>query len=85
MYKFEFWEVMVIAGVALWFGFGWGKFYGRDQERRAQRLYQEATNESDPERKRKLLLKWNELTEDRRLMKAFKEALLVRKKDGNGK
>ena len=85
MYKFEFWEVVLIAGFALWVGFGSGKFYGRDKERRSQRLHEEATKENDPERRRKLLLEWNELEEDKTLRKVFRKALLKGEKDDRGK
>lgn len=50
---------------------------------KAERLYQQADKESDPERKKKLLLEWNKLQEDRTFKKAFKKALLSGKKDRN--
>ena len=87
MMKFEFWQVILIAAFVLWAAFRWGMFYGRDKERRASQLYKEAQNENDPERKKKLLLEWNELTEDKDLRKSFKRILLKgeKKKDGDSR
>ena len=85
MMKFEFWQVILLAAFVLWAVFKWGVFYGRDKERRASQLYKEAQNESDPERKKKLLLEWNELTEDKGLRKSFRRVLLMRDKENDDK
>ncbi len=71
---------LLIAGLALWFGFQWGKRYGRDKEEKAERLLAQAEQESEPEKKTKLLLEWYRLTANRRSRKTFKEHLLGRKK-----
>ncbi len=74
---------LLIAGLALWFGFQWGKNYSRDKEakeEKAERLLDQAEQESEPEKKTKLLLEWYGLTANRRSRKTFKEHLLGRKK-----
>jgi len=60
MDRFEFWEVVLITAFVLWIGFQWCKLYGRDKERKAERLSRQAEKETDSERKKKLLLEWNE-------------------------
>jgi len=71
---------LLIAGIALWFGFQWGKHHGRDKEEKAERLLDQAEQEGDPEKKTRLLLEWYGLTANRRSRKTFKERLLGRKK-----
>ncbi len=71
---------LLIAGLALWFGFQWGKHHGRDKEEKAERLLDQAEQESEPEKKTKLLLEWYGLTANRRSRKTLKEHLLGRKK-----
>jgi len=75
----DLWNLLIV-GLALLFGFQWGKHHGRDKDEKAERLLKEAEQESDPERKTKLLLQWYQLTEDRGLRKTFKKRLLWRKK-----
>ncbi len=71
---------LLIAGLALWFGFQWGKHHGRDKEEKAERLLNQAEQESEPEKKTKLLLEWYGLTANRRSRKTLKDHLLGRKK-----
>ncbi len=71
---------LLIAGLALWFGFQWGKHHGRDKEEKAERLLEQAEQESEPEKKTKLLLEWYGLTANRRSRKTLKDHLLGRKK-----
>ena len=71
---------LLIAGLALWFGFQWGKHHGRDKEEKAERLLDQAEQESEPEKKTKLLLEWYGLTANRRSRKTLKDHLLGRKK-----
>ena len=50
---------LVLIGFALCFGFQLGKHYSRDKEvkeEKAERLLKQAEQESDPEKKTKLLL-----------------------------
>jgi len=75
----DVWTIL-IAGLALWFGFQWGKHHGRDKEEKAERLLDQAEQESEPEKKTKLLLEWYGLTANRRSRKTLKEHLLGRKK-----
>ena len=75
----DLWNLLIV-GLALWFGFQWGKRYSRDKQERADRLLKQAEQEGNPERKTKLLLQWYQLTEDRGLRKTFKKRLLWRKK-----
>ena len=79
MPTFNVWEVLIVLGVAAWFGFSFGKFYGRGIERKAERLHSMAEKETDPDKKQKLLLEWNDLGEDKKLRDAFREALLLGK------
>ena len=67
---------LLIAGVALWFGYQWGKYHGRDREEKAQRLLDQAEQESDPGRKTRLLLAWYELVGKRRSTRSLKERLI---------
>ncbi len=76
---------LLIAGLALWFGFQWGKHHGRDKEEKAERLLDQAEHESEPEKKTKLLLEWYGLTAKRRSRKTLKEHLLGRKKKERGR
>ena len=74
--------VLLIVGFALWFGFQWGKYSSRDKEakeEKAERLLKQAEQESDPEKKTKMLLEWYKLTEDRRSRKPLFKHLLWRK------
>ncbi len=74
--------VLLIVGFALWFGFQWGKNSSRDKgakEEKAERLLKQAEQESDPEKKTKMLLEWYQLTEDRRSRKPLFKHLLRRK------
>lgn len=71
---------LLIAGIALWFGFQWGKHYRRDKEEKAEQLLGQAEQEIDPEKKTKLLLEWYGLTANRRSKMTFKEHFLGRKK-----
>jgi len=74
--------VLLIVGLALWFGFQWGKTSSRDKEakeEKAERLLKQAEQESDPGKKTKMLLEWYRLTEDRRSRKPLFKYLLRRK------
>ena len=71
---------LLIAGIALWFGFQWGKHYGHDKEEKAAQLLNQAEQESDPEKKTKLLLEWYALTGNKGSRKTFREHWLGRKK-----
>jgi hypothetical protein len=79
MYEFNLW-VLVLLAFALWFAFQWGVFYGRARQRRIDELYRRAKEAQDPEEKQRLLLEWNEL-DDSPLKKAFREALLIGKRN----
>ena len=82
MYKFELWQVALISGIFLWFGFRWGTIYGRDKQQRADALHRKAMQEQDPDTRKKLLLEWSDLIENKNFRKGFKETLRENDKDG---
>ncbi len=75
----DVWTLLIVA-LALWFGFQWGKYHGRDKEEKAKRLLDQAEQATEPETKTKLLLEWYGLIANRRSRKTLKEHLLGRKK-----
>lgn len=80
MATFTLTELVIALGVAIWLSFLAGKYYGREKESKAARLYHQAELEKDPDKKQQLLLEWNELCEDAQLRRVFKDALLSAKK-----
>ncbi len=73
---------LLIVGFALFFVFHCGKYSSRDKEakeEKAERLLKQSEQESDPEKKTKMLLEWYRLTEDRRSRKPLFKHLLWRK------
>ena len=54
--------VLLVLVFALCLAFTWGKEYGRSVQRKIDALWEQAQEEKDPEKRRKLLLEWNDLT-----------------------
>jgi len=78
--------VLVVIIAVAWAFYEIGKRVGADREREAQELHRRAELETDPEKKRELLLQWNDLAfSNKRIKKAFKEALLLGKKQKSNK
>lgn len=76
--------VLVVIIVVAWVFYQVGKRVGADREREGRELRKRAELETDPEKKRELLLRWNELSFlNNRIKKAFKKALLAGKKKEN--
>ena len=74
--------ILVVVAFAIWVAYSVGKNVGASRQRKAQELYQQAQDETDPERKAQLLLEWNALSNDDnpRLQKSFKAAVLKKPK-----
>ncbi len=75
----DIWHLLIV-GLALWFGFQWGKHYGSDKDEKAKRLLDQAEQESDPQNKTKLLLAWYGLVGNRRSRTTLRERLMGRNK-----
>lgn len=71
---------LLIVGLALWFGFQWGKHHGRDREEKATRLLNQAEQENDPEKKTRLLLAWYSLVGKQQPKSTLRERFSGRKK-----
>lgn len=68
-------EAMILGAVVVYMVFKAGEAYGRQKQSRADRLYALAQAEADPEKKRQLLLEWNELCEIGWMKRAFRDAM----------
>ena len=70
------WQTLVIGlAVIIYTAYHIGKFREQERERKRKELHLAADNAKDPEERKRLLLKWNELTDNRILRKAFKANL----------
>ena len=78
-------EILFMWGVSVFVAYQVGISTGGARERESQRLLAMADAETDPVKRTAMLLRWNELCEDRDLRRRFRKALLRGAKTGSKK